>query len=63
MLQKLHLKELLKKKTAEATAGLMGNEMVGKITSAGKSKSKEKKKMKQLKDEKFTSHQKKDSKL
>ena len=37
-------KRVVKKTTAEATAGLMGNEIVGKITSAGKSKSKEKEK-------------------
>lgn len=37
MLQRLHLKELLKK-TAKTTGDLIENKIVGKITSAGKSK-------------------------
>ena len=43
MLQKLHLKELLKK-TAEAAGDLIGNNMADKITAASKTKSKEKEK-------------------
>ena len=46
-------------KTAEATGDLIWNEIADKITSLGKTKSKEKK----MKEKKFTYHQKKDSKL
>ena len=46
-------------KIAEATGDLVGNEIVDKITSIGKSKEKEK----QTKQKKSTFHQKKDSKL
>ena len=45
-------------KTAEATVDLIGNKRADKITSVGKTKSKEK-----VKDEKTIYHQKKDSKL
>ena len=48
-------------KTAEATGGLIGNKIAYKITSVGKTKSKEKED-KTKKDKKFTYHQKKDSK-
>ena len=48
-------------KTAEAMGDLIGNK-ADKITSVGKSKSKEKE-MKQIKDKKFTYHHKKDNKL
>ena len=52
-------------KIAEATGDLIGNKIADKITSVGKTKSKEKeeKKMKQIQDKKSTYHQKKDSKL
>ena len=46
-------------KTAKATGDLIGNKIAGKITSLGKTKSKEK----EDKDKKSTYHQKKDSKL
>ena len=46
-------------KTAEATGDLIRNKIADKITSLGKTKSKEKK----MKEKKFTYHQKKDSKL
>ena len=46
-------------KTAETTADLIGNKITDKITSVGKSKEK---KMNQVKNKKFTNHQKKDSK-
>ena len=45
-------------KTAEATEGLIGNKIADKLTSVGKSKSKEKK-MKQMR---FIYHQKRDNK-
>ena len=49
-------------KTAEAIADLTGNKIAGKITLAGKSESKPKKKkkkiMRQMKYKKFTYHQK-----
>ena len=45
-------------KTAEATGDLIGNKIADKITSIGKPKEKETKKLK-----KFIFHQKKDSKL
>ena len=48
-------------KAAEATGDLIGSKIADKITSVGKTKSK-KKKMKQIKDKKFTYHQKKDNK-
>ena len=59
-MQKLLLKELFKK-NAEATGHLTGNKIADKITSVGKTKSK-KKKMKQIKDKKFTYYQEKDHK-
>ena len=46
-------------KTAEATGDLIWNKIDDKITSIGKTKSKEKK----MKEKKFPYHQKKDSKL
>ena len=46
-------------KTAEATGDLIGKKIAAKITSLGKTKSKQKK----MKDKKFTYHQKKDCKL
>ena len=46
-------------KTAEATGDLVGNEIADKITSLGKTKSKQKK----VKDKKSTYRQKKDNKL
>ena len=46
-------------KTAETAADLIGNKITDKITSVGKSKEK---KMNQVKNKKFTNHQKKDSK-
>ena len=49
-------------KTAVPTGDLIGNKTADKITSAGKTTSK-KKKMKQIKDKKFTYHPKKDSEL
>ena len=48
-------------KAAEATGDLIESKIADKITSVGKTKSK-KKKMKQIKDKKFTYHQKKDNK-
>ena len=45
--------------TAEATGDLIGKKIADKITSVGKTKSKEKK----MKNKKSTYHQKKDSKL
>ena len=47
-------------KTAEATGDLFGNKIADQITSLGKTKSKEKKKMN---DKESTYHQKKDNKL
>ena len=50
-------------KAAEATGDLLiGNKIADKINSVGKTKSK-KKKMKEIKDKKFTYHQEKDSEL
>ena len=52
----------LVQKGAEAKGDSIGNKIVDKITSADKTISKEKT-IKQIKDKKFTYHQKKDSKL
>ena len=41
-------------KTAEATGGLIGNKIADKITLLGTSKNKEKEKMKQVKQNRFT---------
>ena len=48
------------RKTAEATADLIGNKIAVKITSLGKTKSKKKKKKK---SKRYTFHQKKGNKL
>ena len=58
MLQKLLLNELVQK-IAEATEDLIGSKIADKITSLGKTKSKEKK----TKDKKSTYSQKNDSRL
>ena len=50
-------------KIVDATGDLIRNKIADKITSWGKTKSKKKKKMKQIKGKKFTYHQKKDNKL
>ena len=50
-------------KIAEATADLIGNKIADKITSVGETKSRKKKKMRQIKEKEFTYYQKKDSKL
>ena len=55
MLQKRLLRVV--QKTAEATVDLIGNKTADKITSAGKSKTKEKK-MKEMKQKRFILHQK-----
>ena len=49
-------------KTAQATGDLIENKIADKITSVGKTKSKEKK-MKQIKDKKSTYYQKNENKL
>ena len=50
-------------KIAEATADLIGNKIADKITSVGETKSRKKKKMRQIKEKEFTYYQKKDCKL
>ena len=50
-------------KIAEVTADLIGNKIADKITSVGETKSRKKKKMRQIKEKEFTYYQKKDSKL
>ena len=49
-------------KTAEATGDQVGNKIADKIISVGKTKRKEKK-MKKMKQSKFTYHQRKEDKL
>ena len=62
MLQILLLKKVVQKE-AEATGDLVGNKIADKIISIGKTKTKSKKKIKQIKQKKFAYLQKNINKL